>query len=274
MENIILSLCSLFAISCSGIEEEASSYRNQFLINDFECRVLDGTKESLDTREAGLLGNVVMMKKYPMTKSDNVQIEEIECVTDSLGMPLAYLINYSNNHGYVVLSAQKSFYPIVAYSNEGTIHKEDESTEWLLIQEQCAHIAHSRYLPTDSLALIRTAWNRFEKNEKNAIPVKSSDLITVVSQAMAAWTAAGYTYYSLSDAYSHIPAYIYQDFVETASKEANSEYDYMINSFVLIKNIESVTQINPLMSTEWYQGTPYNNSCPFTTDAINFGLKV
>ena len=23
-----------------------------------------------------------------------------------------------------------------------------------------------------------------------------------------------------------------------------------------------MTQINPLMSTEWYQGTPYNNSCP------------
>ncbi|MDE5627902.1 MAG: Spi family protease inhibitor, partial [Candidatus Amulumruptor sp.] len=44
----------------------------------------------------------------------------IDAINDEDGNPLMYVVNYTDNKGFVILSASKEYYPILAESDEGS----------------------------------------------------------------------------------------------------------------------------------------------------------
>lgn len=52
-------------------------------------------------------------------------IQTVEAINDSHGVPAYYVINYSNNTGFLILSADYRQMPVLGYSHEGSFDKKN-----------------------------------------------------------------------------------------------------------------------------------------------------
>lgn len=82
--------------------------------------------------------------------------EEIETINDENGTPLAYIINYEDG-GWVIVSAIKTYHPILAYSEVGSFsldRVEENSGLAMWIDETSHAIALSDNLEEDKAQMI------------------------------------------------------------------------------------------------------------------------
>lgn len=73
-----------------------------------------------------------------LTKGINERkIKEVVTVHDSINRPLLYINNMENESGFIIVSATKEFYPILAYSDEGSFCLlGDTIIPWLGVMEK------------------------------------------------------------------------------------------------------------------------------------------
>lgn len=66
----------------------------------------------------------------PITRSTNYSdlSSSVQMISDSIsGLPLIYIVNMTNNNGYVIISANKKSTPILAFSETGHFNPQNES---------------------------------------------------------------------------------------------------------------------------------------------------
>jgi len=88
--------------------------------------------------------------KLKSASTNKHSIESIDIITEGLDT-LLYITNFSNDLGFMILSAEKTSFPIVAFSDSGSfyVNKLDSaSTEWLKIQKLA--MQEKRSLPLDT----------------------------------------------------------------------------------------------------------------------------
>ena len=76
--------------------------------------------------------------------------ESVDAVTDEDGNPLMYVVNYTNDQGFVILSALTSYLPILAQSDEGRFDLANLDSSHpvnLWLDEQKYLIKHADALP-------------------------------------------------------------------------------------------------------------------------------
>lgn len=112
----------------------------------------------------GLLGNQLLNSKSKLKSASTGTraIESIDIVTEGADT-LLYITNFSNDLGFMILSAEKTSFPIVAFSDSGSfnVNKLDSaSTEWLRIQKLA--MQEKRSIPLDTSNNYYQLWDKVE----------------------------------------------------------------------------------------------------------------
>lgn len=95
------------------------------------------------------------------SRGSELQISE---VPDSVGNPALYIMQCGNDNGFVIASARKSYWPVLAYSDEGNFSRESEMPapvrEWLAnMTEQVATSTNE-----SSTNEVNSAWQIYENH--------------------------------------------------------------------------------------------------------------
>lgn len=237
--SLIPLIVALFVFhSCAKDHSEPISQVVQLVEKSYER--LDPNKDIVDIDDVYILTNLVCQQSYLGTKSSELIIDSVEPISDNEGKPLMYVVNLGGEGGYYVFSARKTFFPVIAFSDQGHLDLStiDSSGVGLLLRS-CAECIQQSSVngPIQGEA---SFWREFEKNELKSIPrTKSGEINQIISDTLTEWNALGYHYFPLSEilAHSDIPYEVAQRFISVAEREINSEleFDYMVNSFVLVE---------------------------------------
>ncbi|MDE5677484.1 Spi family protease inhibitor [Phocaeicola sp.] len=123
-----LILLSLYLLSCTSdiiMEDNSQEVTENCLKQSENLRTTE-----LTCSDAQKIASIFQHR----TQSRAVKnvIKDINTITDNQSNPLMYIINYENNGGYVIVSATKKYYPILAYSDTGTFQDSDSEMKLCL----------------------------------------------------------------------------------------------------------------------------------------------
>lgn len=143
------------------------------------------------------------------SRSNNLMVESIETLCDDRNNPLLYAVNFSENNGYMLISATTDYYPIIAEAEVGSfdiskLSKDNPAFSW--ISEQSHYITHANSLSEDIKQEIATAWNNY------------AEKIELSSTSRATLDEKPTVYYDSLRQWSNDPnilVYRYEDFILT-----------------------------------------------------------
>ena len=211
----------------------------------------------------------------------------ISLLKDSEGTDRVICINYENNGGFALLSAQKTHTPILAFSEEGNFTNSENLPFPLNSWMDCTMdgIAGSETLPADSLQKIAEIWHKYEV--KNTI-VKSrayepttdhsklayitqeeyNTLSSTIMDHVNEWNRQGYSVYTIDD---YIQSVSYEEKSELMGYVASNIYpayyeDYWAVTVVRVKDFSSSKGGGHRFKTSWNQLYGFNDSFDETSD--------
>lgn len=225
------------------------------------------TKTNVDNIIAKMRGNAKTRAAYS-------QDYTIQALNGKSGKPYAYVVNFKNNGGYVLISASKRYYPILAYSETGNFnieHNIGALKEWENTIN--SEIEKSETLPMDSVRKYMMQWGEYEpktvpttyrQSRSGSLPHDEFlELQAVVMDSVMAWWTKGYEVYGITDC-------PYLDETQTAQlKEAIIGGMYPLymdywNEFTRIVKKEKVisSNVDNFVYSTWGQGAGYNQFYP------------
>lgn len=262
MKKHILFLVLLLTFSCQKSEIINSPIEKENSLYNLKISKKDSLLNSEDAVKVAKLFNFTT----PLTKGDKERtVKNVKAINNSGDSPLMYAINYNDNRGFIIVSATKKYYPIIAIVEKGEFSEECYKTGMsVILAETEAAIKHYMTLPKDSLIQVRDSWMRYEKNQEYYATKTGDELLELVENSIAEWDAAGYTYSSLSEGCPDgLPQNVYNNFCDAAEAIAHPDYSYMDNSFILVERTDYTSgSVNGLLSTSWEQGNGYNAAIP------------
>lgn len=207
------------------------------------------------------------------SRSGGRVVSTIKNIPDSLGCPLMYIINFASNQGFVIFSARKSYYPIVAESEKGNfyINNNDPANPInLWIQDQKNRILNSANLSSDIKTNINSNWMNFNIQKRMLISSRSDipDKPDVYYDSIKIWTLD-----------PSVDVYLYEDYINTIEYRnldeqtkqqmnnsmhmyGNSNYGTIESSTIILRKRIDKYFSNQLISTMWSQGAPFNALVP------------
>lgn len=205
-------------------------------------------------------------------------ISDITPIKDETGKMLMYVINYKDNRGFRIISAQKEYEPLLAYSDEGNFNMESLNdigvSIWLKDIKQS--ISDVDQLPDSIKLRNRLEWScLIGKTERRKVArtrsLEFTDYKKQINDELIELNRQGYMIYPLSD---FIPKTNYsptfadgilppEDIVRQISNISNEEV--IVDSYVVMKyyNRTSNASRRKLMNTEWGQSAPFNSAIPY-----------
>ena len=208
---------------------------------------------------------------------------DIHVIKDSKGNDRIICVNFSDNKGYALVSAVKSYEPILAYAETGHFSETDSLPlpvkAWM--ENTVDEIGESVTLPADSLAKIASKWRRFEAQKSNIFsradrvdpdhskfynltPEEYQRLLHIMKPYVDSWVADGYRVYSVDD---------YNEPIAIGDKFAVADYvqgmiipcyfdDYWAVTVVRTKEVGFQSGAGHWMNVAWHQENDFNQSFP------------
>ena len=217
--------------------------------------------------DASKVAQLFIKNKTNQTKGFSTKEVKNVYIVSQKGDAIMYAVNFDDEKGFIVVSASRKYYPILAYVEKGQF---DESFGqyglgyWIDEQSEQIQYAEEDKIEESVSKEIRKLWSAFEKNDiAHILPTKSEAEAFALRQAsVAAWEQQGYTCYALMDQPSNMPSSTYSTWCQLASSMANPDYNYMLYSVILEKRVDDVSGISPLIGSTWERGNGYNASLP------------
>lgn len=187
-------------------------------------------------------------------------IGDISTINNSSGEPVIFVVNFENQQGFLLISATKNYYPILAHSDRGEFitngFMPDGLSDW--IRDTQVSIETADKLPTDSTRLYRSMWQQYIL-QKNEVKTRASDeeLNDYITACRHRWEAEGHTYNSLGGAYDWLPSDVYERFCAAAEASVFPIYDYM-ESFIVRKEYSFPDNMENFINVTWDQRSGYN----------------
>lgn len=210
-------------------------------------------KDTLTTRSSSIAG-----------VSFNKTVKEIKTVYGEDNTPSMYVINYEGG-GFVIVSATKNYYPILAYSDTNSMNVEEAMKTgfaiWVDGTKQ--NIAESDSWDEESQAEFRRMWTVYETPKEDVVPLDATDDHyrdgTLFRQRLGELyqLCPGYSFGPLTSAKYFLSQSEYNTYVERA-EIYGSPLEFTIVGY------KSPTQgvVGPLINTTWDQRNGYNTLCP------------
>lgn len=204
--------------------------------------------------------------------ASTITVKDVQTITSEAGVPLMYIVNYTDNKGFTVISATKNYTPILAYSDEGSLNMNDASfTDNIFMDEYKTHIESVVNEQNDSLRLrYAIDWSFYEKSlaMMKSRAYSDAEIQQKLAEARTYYGNQGYEVHSLGAATSLITAAGGQTAEERANGFINdicghtpSQYDCMDVTLLLVKRTSE--QFGPFVTTVWHQHDPYCADAPY-----------
>lgn len=268
MKKLIFICITLFIVSCSNeeIDNNKNIVEKQLDIDD-NSLLIDRSPSTITVDEARKISNLFFAtnENQSKTKSQGKDIDRISSVIDSLNNKLLYIVNYSNNGGYIIISATKKYQPILAYSEEGSFNLDKiiGSGAEALIDLYKKDIRDAIGDQSDSLRIkYASEWNLFEKKETNKDKETKSyfDIQNLREAEIRKRESQGYECHSLGAAMNFMDSEQAKGFIRDICDHTYPEYNCNEVNILLIKRTNE--KINNLINTNWGQGSPFNIDAP------------
>lgn len=263
---LFYTLLLILILSCSESFEhdENSSTAIETAIPLVSPQKINQKKVLISSGDAQLVASI-FLKKGNTSATRNVNQSQVSTFYDEeTGNPLIYIVNFSNNNGFVIVSASKKYYPVLAFSTTGTINPNTESAAQLYLKEYKEAVKEAVLVDGDSLRTkYALQWAMFEQTSPTLTRSLPNELLPQIQAEINRKQAMGYTHLgNISAAASFLPANDYQALLNEMRDVTDPRYDYMeVNQF-FIKSYDYET-VGPILQTNWGQGSPFN------VDAVN-----
>ena len=195
------------------------------------------------------------------SRSVSDAVGDMFTIKDKNNFPALYIVNYTNNQGFSIVSATKNYHPILAWSDKGYLNPTliPQSLEFY-ISDFLKNVEHLRNAPYDSIWQYRQEWGKYEKGELNRIESRSLPVETqrFIENKIAEWMNEGYEVASIVTNAFGLSSADYNNALIRA--EMSMRDDYMETSYILRKIGDVVTNayIPQMITTQWGQYYPYN----------------
>jgi len=209
------------------------------------------------------------------TRSIISPISDIQTITNDESEVLIYAINFTNNNGYVLVSATKKYFPILAYTEHGHFDINQKGLDIWLEDE----INMIEACLNDTTSTYNIQWLQYEKTNETSIPttrleseypetlewwwMEFGNEITLPdyhsdyedSHAVSGELTGNY-FCHVDEARNMLPdcSSTYNEMAELCKIYGFSEQDVIYH----IRYFSEKTIIKPLLTTNWVQGYPYN----------------
>lgn len=268
---IITALIAVVFVACSdeSINEPFDNLTSKIELKSIQVSVFDTTSLT-NPLEVLLVGEKV--QQLSKSRSGSFEVKDIQTIYDDNNNTLIFIVNYTNNGGYVVLSALKDHAPILACSDEGYLDskKLSETGLSLWFSSIKEEVMASATLPDSVKFQNHLEWAQLINETKSIHQTSSRANSEWDSQAfdeMNEWLKNGYQIYPLSDFFPQtnftpvLPEGMLPPEYLVYSESYVTGRQVIDDSYVIIK--EDYTQVQKiLLSTNWGQFWPYNQSIP------------
>lgn len=189
-------------------------------------------------------------------------VRNVLTILDAAGRPALYAVNLQE--GYLLVSATKCCYPVLAQIDRGTFALDrDPSGLDVVLQEMIEMVEAAR----DSTVVFdcRPAWRPYEERigpERIRTRMNDDELYDIQNEWYGKWYAEGADVHRLTPKPDDMPEDLYRRFCETAEGDdawVDTEYNYLNTAVITTKYHDNVDKIGPLLSTRWNQTAPYNS---------------
>ena len=191
------------------------------------------------------------------------KVSDVYTVFREEGEPSMYAVNFQDDKGFVVVSASRKYYPILAMVEKG--HFDDSFVYcplggWIDEQNEQIAIAERDEVDEETAKSIRIMWSAFEKKDvAKWIETKSeAEAFALRQSSVAAWEAQGYTCYALSEQPSEMSNSVYSNWCQIAQGLANPDYNYLTYSVILERRVDDSLRVGPLIKTTWERENGFN----------------
>lgn len=191
-------------------------------------------------------------------------LEDIHTLSDDQGKPYAYIVN-SNGTGWVMISANKDYYPILAYSddNRSVLDLSDTNYGFQIWLDEIYHdIKLSDQFDAQTVSSIASEWSQYttdsQSSTSSGLPAGNSPEAIACRNRLKQLNETYYTdnwsFTTLPNVSLDIPNRVYE-----IADQRMIPYDYII---IGIRDVTTKTTIGPLLTTEWNQKNGFNALCP------------
>jgi len=280
--TFVFGLVCTMLMSCQSIETELvePGEESRLAVSDVTVALQQITDDVNTAEVDNIVGS--LFGKSRQSRSNDY---DVTLFKDSVGQDRIIAINFKDNNGFVLLSAEKTHEPILAYSEEGNFSTADNLpfplNEWM--QSTMVDIAESKSLPADSLQKIAGIWRRYE-NKKFSLLVDDypSDhsqlrnltmdeyikLSRIMMDHINEWNASGYRVYEI-DEYTGTTSlgdkYAMENLVYNRIYPYYME-DYWAITLVIEKDFDEGYGHGRCLKTQWNQEYGYNQSFIYAYD--------
>lgn len=179
---------------------------------------------------------------------------------------LAYIINYDGG-GWVIVSATKTYYPVLAHSDEGSfsIESPEQNSGVMIWVEELTHaIEASSSLDAQKASHIAMEWLVYEPQTlASGLPGGNSPEAVAcrarLKQLNETYYTEGWSFTTLPYASVTVPQDVY-----AIARQNNSPEEYTI---IGVQRLSVEDMVGPLMTTKWNQVLGFNAKCPLYNPA-------
>lgn len=279
LRHLFTVLTVLAFASCESYDDGASVQ-----VEDSSAKATVGDVQQITDDVTSIEVNNIIASVLKKKKGRSEDGYTISLLKDSVGKDCMICVNYDNDGGFVLISAEKTYTPILAYAEEGNFSLDGDLPPAL--QDWTNYTMHdiseSEFLPADSLASIACQWRKYEYttsptvdnypddhdhgNLKNISWEEYLECSRIMMDKMNEWNAKGYRYYEI-DNYTGTTSIGDKDAIATyVQGRIHPQYmeDYWALTFVVEREVQRYSYgKGSVIKTNWCQDQGFNNNSNF-----------
>lgn len=272
LKNVFFLLGIMFFFAACQNDVVKEFVENNPVVSDF------ATNKSSYTTKVSVDDALNVAKLFKSTETRSVKsVKGIETIKNDNEEPFMYVVNFDNNQGFILVSATRDYYPVLAYADKGNFDINEIGTTGLSvwINRIKRDISISRLMNNSQKIKFKVEWGKYEK-KSNAMfsGSRATGLDVYAIEKTGEWERNGTPYYTLRDAEEILPQDIYQSWCEQAEgtlyPSLQGIYDPLDYSFVIYPTLDSRSNhIENFVLTEWGTNGGYNDAIrPLINDTI------
>lgn len=247
----------LFA-GCSELEEAYLEPQTEIPGGESESTISSDDVSDVE------IGNIIN-RIFPAKSRGNSEYTTDIIYTDK-GTPGMYVINFADNGGFLLVSATKKHFPILAHCERGHYDINDMTKPLPVLEWQTSMLSDIQIAREES-DTIDSMWNVFrELSQTIDRAISRSDpygLETMITDSLASWTQKGYSVSSI-DSYeprdNNERLLLADLWINMYPMAVDNWKDYV---FVVRYTDSNSMQIDNMLETQWHQGHNFNAYFPF-----------
>lgn len=226
---------------------------------------LEPTIKDLEISDAEIVAKIYAVKEAALRSRSPKTIKNTVSIPGPDGIPAVYAVNFQD--GFILVSASKKYYPILADIDSGEFSFEGISGTELKnhLDEMIANVTAAR--AGEWNIDIRLLWNEYtKKRHPSPPPVKSRESDDYWEEYTRWWfenDLGNCNVYYLHECYDSdpiLPKDVYEAFLRAAQDEdlwEGTDYSWWWTAYVVEREAGTREQYGALLKTLWHQDYPF-----------------